>query len=349
MPGQNRPILPRYLLTAYTLLVVYASLHPLSGWRDQGVPLGAFQLAPLPRYFTWFDVLANVGAYLPLGFLAAVTLNERPRSATAIAVAGCFALSLALESLQVYLPSRIPSNVDLACNTFGAALGAALGMRTAPRLLDRRMRALREHWLVPGAHMDLGLVLLGMWLLSQANPALLLFGNGDLRAALELSRTPFSADVFRLMEAAIVALNLTVAGCIAALIARDRPHARVIVPCMLLLTLVAKALASALLFRPENFLAWLTPGAQAGLGAGAAILAAALTLRLPRPVLAAIAVAFAFAAVLIVNLVPENPYHTSALPLWQQGQFLNFNGLTGVIALAWPFAAAAWSSAAIRR
>jgi VanZ family protein len=349
MPGQNRPILPRYLLIAYALLVVYASLHPLSGWRDQGVPPGAFVFAPLPRYFTWFDVLANVGAYLPLGFLAVVTLNHWPRAAIGIAITGCFALSLILESLQAYLPSRIPSNLDLLCNTVGAALGAALGMHTAPMLLDRRMRALCEEWLVPGPHMDLGLVLIGMWLLSQANPALLLFGNGDLRGALELSLTPFSADVFRLMEATIVALNLAAFGCMAALIARERRHAWVIVPCAIVLTLVVKALASALLFRPENYLVWLTPGAQAGLAAGAVVLFVTLSLPLPRRVLAVMAVVLAGAAVLIVNLVPENPYHNSALPLWQQGQFLNFNGLTGVIALAWPFAAAGWALASIRR
>ena len=27
--------LARYLLLAYVLLVIYASLHPFSGWRDQ--------------------------------------------------------------------------------------------------------------------------------------------------------------------------------------------------------------------------------------------------------------------------------------------------------------------------
>jgi VanZ family protein len=349
MPGQNPPILPRYLLIAYALLVIYASLHPLSGWRDQGVPPVAFVLAPLPRHFTWFDVVANLGAYVPLGFLAVVTFNHWPRAAIGIAITGCFALSLTLESLQAYLPSRIPSNLDLLCNTFGAALGAVLGMRTAPKLLDRRMRALREQWLVPGAHMDLGLVLLGMWLLSQANPALLLFGNGDLRGALELSLTPFSANLFMLMEAAIVALNLTAFGCMAALIARERRHARVIVPCAIVVTLVAKALASALLFRPENYLAWLTPGAQAGLAAGVVALLVTLSMPVRRRVLGAMAVALTGVAILVVNFVPEHPYHTSALPLWQQGQFLNFNGLTGVIALAWPFAAAWWALATFRR
>ena len=30
--------------------------------------------------------------------------------------------------LQNYLPSRVPSNIDLACNLIGAMIGAAAGM-----------------------------------------------------------------------------------------------------------------------------------------------------------------------------------------------------------------------------
>ena len=55
--------LARYLLAAYALLVIYASLHPFTGWRDNGVAPLAFLSAPLPRYITSFDVLANLLAY----------------------------------------------------------------------------------------------------------------------------------------------------------------------------------------------------------------------------------------------------------------------------------------------
>ena len=33
-PPQSRLFLPRYLLIAYLLLIIYASLYPFSGWRD---------------------------------------------------------------------------------------------------------------------------------------------------------------------------------------------------------------------------------------------------------------------------------------------------------------------------
>ncbi|TMH54174.1 MAG: teicoplanin resistance protein VanZ, partial [Betaproteobacteria bacterium] len=41
--------LARYLFVAYLPLVVYASLHPFSGWRDRGLPPFAFLTAPFPR------------------------------------------------------------------------------------------------------------------------------------------------------------------------------------------------------------------------------------------------------------------------------------------------------------
>ncbi len=45
MSHEQPSTLARYLFVAYALLVVYASLHPFSGWRDQGVPQFAFLTA----------------------------------------------------------------------------------------------------------------------------------------------------------------------------------------------------------------------------------------------------------------------------------------------------------------
>jgi len=82
--------------------------------------------------------------------------------------------------------------------------------------------------------------------------------------------------------------------------------------------------------------AWLTPGAQAGLIAGFAVVLGAVALpRTARLVLAAMLV---MAATVLVNIAPTNPYLTATLKVWQQGHFLNFNGLTRVVAGLWPFA-----------
>lgn len=57
------------LAQVYAALIVYASLYPFGEWRTQGISPFAFLLAPLPRYWTGFDVLSNALGYGPLGFL----------------------------------------------------------------------------------------------------------------------------------------------------------------------------------------------------------------------------------------------------------------------------------------
>ena len=91
------------------LLVAYASLYPLSGWRDVGLSPFAYLSAPLPRYATAFDIAVNVVGYLPFGFLAVMALHPRVGGVGAVAgaIAGATMLSLVLEALQSYLPARV--------------------------------------------------------------------------------------------------------------------------------------------------------------------------------------------------------------------------------------------------
>ena len=50
--------LSRHLALAYTALIIYASLHPFSGWRDSALSPFAFLEAGWPRYWTGFDLVA---------------------------------------------------------------------------------------------------------------------------------------------------------------------------------------------------------------------------------------------------------------------------------------------------
>src|SRR6476660_6976274 len=120
------------LAQAYIALVVYASLYPFTGWRSQGIAAWAFIWSPWPKYWTAFDFAANVFGYMPLGFLLALGFLRRgnpsfaPASnvaAVAVATASAARLSFGMESLQSYLPSRVPSNVDFALNAAGALAG----------------------------------------------------------------------------------------------------------------------------------------------------------------------------------------------------------------------------------
>jgi VanZ family protein len=333
--------LARYLLLAYVLLVIYASLHPFSSWRDLGVGAFAFLAGALPRYITAFDLMTNFAAYLPLGFFALLALHPLLRGARALAAAGlgCCCLSLGLEALQTYLPSRIPSNLDLATNGMGAFAGAGLALRFGVGLLGSgRIHALRHRWFLAGHRYDLGLVLLALWLFTQLNPETLLFGNGDLRGLLEPSPAALHpAEVFIRMEAAVAACNLIAVGLfLSGLTQNDRPLRRLLLA-LLLGALALKTLAVGVLLKAQNVFAWVTPGALVGLACGAGVLV--LAMALPRVARLALAGSLLMAATVLVNLAPENPYLANALQQWPQGYFLNFNGLTHLVSLAWPFAA----------
>jgi len=88
------------------------------------------------------DVLLNWLAFVPLGFFAVAALRRhRAGMPVSVAVAGAVllggVLSLAIELVQVQLPDRVSSAIDLASNLGGSALGALLAWRgPAARWLD---------------------------------------------------------------------------------------------------------------------------------------------------------------------------------------------------------------------
>ena len=335
--GRGPILLARYLALAWFGLVVYGSLHPFSGWRLAGDSPIAFLDGAWPRYWTVFDLATNVAVYLPLGFFLTLALKNLPWRFTAplLAVILAGSTSFGLETIQTFLPSRVPSNVDLACNTVGGLLGAIWAQYTGPRIFAR-IAALEHRLIAPLPHAELGLTLLGLWLLVPLSPETLLFGAGDLRQWLGFSSDlPFAADSFVVIEAGITAVNALAVGLILGMLCARRAIAYLIVPLFLWLGLIVRTLAAAILISPGEALAWLTPGAQSGLLIGGLALAVTLALpAIPRLMLAAVAL---MAGTVLVNLAPPNPYSMAALATWRQGHFLNFNGLTRLVASLWPF------------
>jgi len=333
--------LARYLFVGYVLLIVYASLHPLGQWQDSGVRPFTYLQAFWPRYYTRFDIVANVMAYAPLGLLAVGALHPRVRGLWAFVLAVAFGagLSLSLETLQNYLPSRIPSALDLACNSTGAALGALLSVFLAPRIIGRGMLFRLRHSVFGSGHtVDVGLVLLAGWLFTLLRPESLLFGNGDLRFLFDaLPGSLHGAATFVRVEALVTAGNVVaVALLLSLLVAPGGPKRR------LFLLLVGGAclvrmLAFVTLFEGRLALAWLTPGAQWGLIIG--VPAGLVALALPRGTAVTLCGLLLMAVTALVNLAPDNPYLVVAHQAWYQGHFLNFNGLTRVVSTLWPFAA----------
>lgn len=341
-----RSRLPFYLAGVYTLLVLYGSLYPFSGWRDSGVDPLAFLAAGWPRYYTAFDIVANGLAYVPLGFLWAAVFTPRLAPAIVFMLAALTggALSCSVEVAQNFLPSRVPSNLDLVSNTGGGLLGALAGLRWGRHLLDGgHLHAWRDRRFLRGVSGDRGLVLLALWLLTQLNPESFLFGNGNLRSLLGLPAAfDFKAGHFMELEMATVAAQTLAIVLIGNRLARNHP---LLLPLALLgAALLVKSGAVMLLMQSAMGFAWLTPGTLGGLAIGLVLglLLVLPALRVQTNERLAIAAMALMLATVLANLMPDNPYLEDGLRVWQQGHFLNFNGLTRLVSALWPFLALPW-------
>ncbi len=348
-------IAARIALVVYALLIVYASWYPFSGWRDIGLPPLDFLGLPMPHYWTGFDTVTNVLAYIPLGMLAVLALYPLLRGWPAMLVAAVLAslLSLLMEAGQTFLPSRVASNLDLITNAGGAAVGALLGrLATRPFLEESRLLSLRRLWFSQQA--SRGLTVLALWPLAQIYPQAYLFGHGQILpllsgwlsdlldrpvdlAALLRGGAQLSPEHYWLAETIMTATGLCGAVLTMTCLLRSKAPRVLLALAMVLCTLAAKALASAASFGPDNAFAWLTPGAQGGLVIGTLMLAGLFF----APVAAQRRVAILALAtgLLVVNIVPANAYFLSTMQAWSQGKFLNFNGASQALALAWPLLA----------
>jgi hypothetical protein len=226
--------------------------------------------------------------------------------------------------------------VDVLCNIGGAALGAALGQHFATLIAEGLLHDRRMAAFLPGTDIDFGLVLVALWLFVQLNPVTLLFGVGDLRDLLApLEGRARRPEFFVSVEAVTTAANLAAVGLLLSTLTVPDVRVRRVLTVLVLAALVIKTAAFAIVMRAQDVLAWLTPGAQIGLAVGIAL--AFLAVALPRTTRLALAAVLLMAGTVLVNLAPPNPYFADSLKVWQQGHFLNFNGLTRVVSALWPF------------
>ncbi|NMM38409.1 MAG: hypothetical protein HHJ09_13065 [Glaciimonas sp.] len=367
--------LARIALLAYLFLIAYASWFPFSGWRDVGLAPWGYLWEPMPKYWTKFDALINIGGYIPLGMLIVYALHPgvRKTGAVVIAILAGALVSGTMEAVQYYLPTRVSSILDFYTNLGGACIGALLAAWSAPALLERgRLRLLRAQWFQHKA--SSGMILLALWPLAQIFPQGYLFGHGQILPILldwisdalsdwtpeplsdwltswqnDLLSVPIHLDTFLsdnsgpsagrywLLETLITASGLT--GAVLLLHCLLRKSAPKVALTLILVgaALAVKSLATALLFAPENAFVWITTGAQSGLLVAALMLSGLIY---TRPVIQRrLAVLMLTVSLLVVNSVPVNPYFVATLQAWVQGKFLNFNGAAHFLSLLWPFLA----------
>jgi hypothetical protein len=114
-----RRLLQRAALAASLALILGVTLRPASGPnRVAPAPWAERQLNPV-------NVVGNIALFaLPSALLWSLGWSFRRT------VAAGFALSIAIELLQLAVPGRTTATVDVICNTLGAAAGWLLARKS---------------------------------------------------------------------------------------------------------------------------------------------------------------------------------------------------------------------------
>jgi VanZ family protein len=339
------------LALVYALLIAYASLFPFDNWRYQGSDLLAFVVAPMPKYWTGFDVGLNVLGYVPMGFLVTWTVLRRHTKLWIIGW-GCLVtllLSLAMEITQGLLPSRISSNLDLLLNALGGFIGSYLAYFAAKVGLFGLWADIKRNWFVGeprGA-----LVLLALWPLALIFPAALPFGLGQVAERLldALNKwfldTPlgpwlpqFTVEPQALSPAtewACIMLGLLFPCLLAYSVMQDLFKRWLVMLSLVAVGLGMTAASSILTFGPEHAWEWVTPAAKAAVIA-AVVLATAL-LFLPRRAALVLLLTLLIFQLGWLNNAPTSSYLTQTLSTWEQGRFARFHGLAQWMGWSWPY------------
>ena len=336
---ETRARLRTWLATGYALFIVYASLSPFSGWREQGLDFLEVLAAPLLLTYTAFDAVVNLLSYLPFGLLAGLALHARFGAAASVILGLCLGVSLSagMEYLQMYLPARISSNMDLLSNSAGTLIGTLLAVSVASwtGLFTRLMRW-RSGLFYQGHEMDFGLALLVLWMFGQVNPSLPMLGNVFIS---EVVRQPFATlppAPFNWWESGAVTLNLLMLGTLLLTLLRVPRNAVIALPVILSMVALVKFVTAAVLLKSWALLLWINSEAVLGMLLGMALLFAALSL--PRRVAMISGAAVALAYFAVVNFVFGNNTPAAAMSIyhWHYGHLLNYNGLAQTIALVFP-------------
>ena len=340
------------LSLAFICLIVYASLYPFTDWRDQGISPFDFLTAPWPRYWVSFDIAINVMGYAPLGFLLALGLmgsSPTPWAFTGAVASGAL-LSLVMEALQSYLPSRIPSNADLGLNIVGTLLGSCVACALNQLGLLDKWGRFSARWFAADAGSALALLLL--WPVALLFPAPVPMGLGQVLERLEatlseaLTGTPFinwlplrEIELQPLVpgvELLCVALGALIPCLLGYCVVRTARQRAMFCIVMLAAGVGTSALSAALSYEPEHAWAWLDAPVRAGLGLATALAFLALPLR--RRGSAAFALLALAVHLSLLNQAPASAYFAQTLQTWEQGRFIRFHGLAQWLGWLWPYA-----------
>lgn len=338
-----RRLLAPFALALYTALLALGSLYPLQGLRVPEAGEWAFLVAPPPPFVTRTDLATNVLVYVPFGGLLAATLTRRRRLRAVlpwILAAGAM-LSAVLEVGQLFVPGRVASNLDIATNALGAALGAlAYGFARAQRWPGRWLVALRHRFIAPGRLPEAGLLLLALWFLPQLSldaPSLL---AGRLKSGfVPVWEVAQALDRLEPGLALVYAMEVVVVGSLLAAVLRRPPAWPWLTGIALAVIMLGKFLAAAVLLKWTVLIRLVSLEFLAGTAAGGLSLLRCLREGGSRAARWAPS-AFALGLGLLVAALGLTPELDSAAP-----RHFNITGLAATVAALWPWLAALFLAA----
>jgi VanZ family protein len=355
-------------LFGYIVLLTYASLSPFLGWNSEQ----RLTLFDWPKYVLPFDVLINVVAYVPLGFLLAArkhrlaVLQHQAYSAWRVgwisSLIAC-ALSVSFEFLQSYLPGRVASPLDVLTNTAGATLGALLVLIRPGRRAVKAAIYWRHRHFSSAPMVDWGLLLLAVWFVAQLNPAIPIFEagfivplpeairfgqasphgqvTGSMTAASEIGSSVTAAyDVWVLLPQSMgVALSVAAFALFVSVLAREARVSLLMTLLVMAIGFGAKLVMASLLLKAPQLASTLSPSTLFGALGG--LMLCTLFLRVSRRWRCFWACLTMFAGGALVKVVSSYPSFESVLKLfnWPYGQLANFAGLTLWLNEVWPLLA----------
>jgi hypothetical protein len=263
-------------------------------------------------------------------------------------------LSLAMEALQNFLPSRVASNVDFGLNIAGTLIGAIVATALELAGAIDRWTEFRARWFIPEARG--ALVLLALWPFALLFPAAVPLGLGQVLERLEtaiaewLEQTPFlewlpmrEVELQPLVPAAellCVALGACIPCLLGYTILRSVGRRAVFALVAVALGTVVTGLSAALSWGPTHAWAWLSLPVRLGLVFG--LLLSLLMLAIPRRGCAAVLLLALVLHLSVLNQAPASAYFADTLQAWEQGRFIRFHGLAQWLGWLWPYATLAY-------
>ncbi len=336
-------------------LIAYASLYPFDDWRNQQIYPWTFLWEPWPLYWSADDAAMNFLGYLPLGLgltWIEVRHSKRPVRWPWFWLLAAL-LSVTMESIQTYLPSRVPSIMDFVLNVLGAIAGVVVCAMFERWGWIEGWRLSRARWLVPDSVWLM--VSLFMWPFALLFPSGAPFVTGQMLLRMHQkmeSLLPGSwATLFNMGQ--LQSLSLSWKGSISFF----STLSGLLIPCLLANAIVVRAdkrrwvlmvlmltamgvslLSSTLTYGWEHVVSWVNTKVLTSLilACGLAYFVAMLSTRVNQWALLLTLLLHIF----LVNLFDQDVYLAQTLQTWEQGRYVRFNGLAQWVGWLWPYAVA---------